>query len=673
MASQNQQMTVIKKEQEVALLDYVSKAQNLMINQFSIRSSLETVDRYYMREDDKTVEQSRLRTANRLGDKTKIQDVTVPIVMPQVQSALAYMVNVFASGYPIFGVAAEPALEDAALQFETIIAENCNTAGWVRQLIMFFRDGLKYNLHGMEVDWQQKTVYGVETDLNFPNSAKPKKQLWEGNAMRRMDMYNTFFDPRVHPAEIHSEGEFAGYIDIYSRIRFKKMMNELFGKVRPSVIERALNSAMPSTSGVGGTPFGYYIPIINSRPLLDQRNVTGTDWMAWAAGMQNKAGTIQYHNAYQVTKVYARILPADFDFAVPEANTPQVWKFLIVNGSVVIYAERMSNAHNFIPIFFGQPLEDGLDYQTKSFANNVEDMQDVASAMWNGYLASKRRLIGDRVLYDPLRVASKDINSTNPSAKIPVRPAAFGKDVKEAVFQFPFRDEQTQTLLDGAERVNKFANLMNGQNPAQQGQFVKGNKTRHEYEDIMGHGNAQNMLMALMSEAQVFTPIKEVIKLNILQYQGDTVLYNQEQGAQIKVNTTDLRKAAVQFKISDGIQPLDKIMAGEEWQTALQVMGTSPAIAASYNMGPMFSYVMKQRGVDLRPFEKPQVQVMYEQQVMAWQQAAAEAAKKGVEFKAPMPQIPPELQQQGKQTQQVQQSATGKALEATQGTGNAGT
>jgi hypothetical protein len=88
---------------------------------------------------------------------------------------------------------------------------------------MFFRDGLKYNFHGVECEWQQKTVAAVETDPKFPNSAKPKQQLWQGNVMRRMDPYNTFFDPRVHPAEIHSEGEFAGYTELYTRVRIKEM------------------------------------------------------------------------------------------------------------------------------------------------------------------------------------------------------------------------------------------------------------------------------------------------------------------------------------------------------------------------------------------------------------------------------------------------------------------
>lgn len=668
MASNTQFHLSPEAERSVCL--YAQKAHELLLNQFSLRNNIEMIDRYYMREVDWTQENVKAKIANRIGDKRKLQDVVVPVVMPQVESALSYMANVFLTGNPIFGVAGDPSTEDAALQMETIVEENSKTAGWTRQLMQFFRDGLKYNLHAVECEWQQRTVATVETNLESPNNAKPKTTIWNGNALRRMDLYNTFFDPRVHPAEIHSEGEFAGYIEMYSRTRMKKMINELYGKIPPKTAIRAFESG-PAPGGMtgSGSPFSYYVPLINPYPILARQNIQSFDWMAWAYNEQDKKQGIRYNNVYEVMKLYARIIPRDFNLNVPEENTPQVWKFILVNGSVVLFAERQTNAHNFIPIFFGQPLEDGLDYQTKSFASNVMDMQDVASALWNGYLASKRRLVTDRVLYDPLRVREKDINSTNPAAKIPVRPTAYGKPVSEAVYQFPFRDEQANSLIEGSDAVVRFANLINNQNPAQQGQFVKGNKTLHEYEDVMGHGNGHNQCMAIMSEAQVFTPLKECIKLNILQYQPADVLYNSGQQQQVAIKPEDLRKAAVHFKMSDGLLPQDKEMSTDEFQVALQVLGSSPQIAAGYNMPPLVTYIMKLRGANLAPFEKSQLQMQFEQMQQQWQEVAIQAVKAGQQ-PPPQPQMPPELVQELQQKQAtggVVPSATAKAAEATQG------
>lgn len=659
----------ISEDSERSILTYALRGSELMQNQFSLRTSMELIDRYYMRECDWTSESVKARIANRLGDKRKLQDITVPIVMPQVEAALAYMANVFVTGHPVFGVSSDPTRQDAALQMETIIEENSVTAGWTRELIMFFRDGFKYNLHALECEWTQKTLPAIETDLTAPNGAAPKNIMWNGNVLKRMDLYNTFFDPRVAPASIYCDGEFAGYTELYSRVRMKQLINDLFGQVPVATVKRAFESAPPSETTSGFGTLSYHVPLINPYPLMLNEALTSSfDWMAWATAANAKnVGAINYQNAYAVTKLYARILPVDFGLTVPKENTPQVWKFLIVNGSVVLLAERCTNAHNYIPIFFGQPLEDGLNFQTKSFASNVMDMQDVASAMLNGFVASKRRLVGDRVLYDPLRVREKDINSNNPAAKIPVRPSAYGKPVGEAVYQFPFRDEATATLLQGSELAIRFANLINNQNPATQGQFVKGNKTLHEYQDVMGHGNSHNQLMALMCEAQVFTPLKDTIKLNILQYQEEAVIFNRDKEQEVNIKPQDLRKQAVHFKVSDGLMPVDKQMSTDEFQTALQVIGSSPALAGEYNIGPMTSYLFKLRGADLTPFEKPRVQIMWEQMMAQWQQVAFEAVKAGQQM-PPMPQMPPELMQMLQSPNGVvQESAKSEALEETTG------
>lgn len=663
----------LNKTQEDYFVDYATKCQTLLLSQFDIRSNLEMIDRYYMREDDWTSENWKARIANRLGNKQKIQNVTVPVVMPQVEAALGYMANVFCTGYPIFGVGSDPANADAALQMETIISENSITAGWIRQLLMFFRDGLKYNLHAVEVDWGQKTTAVIDTDISQTNSAAVRNVIWNGNVVKRLDLYNTFFDPRVHPSDIPSDGEFAGYIEMYSRSRMKKYCNDLFGQVDVRTVERALESELSSgmAGGSNGVPWLYYIPMINPYPLMNRQNLQSFDWMAWANNVSNQKRQIRYGNVYQVMTLYCRIIPSDFDLRVAASQTPQVWKIVVVNQRVVLQAKRLTNAHGMIPLLFGQPLEDGLDYQTKSFGSNVMDMQDVASAMWNGFIASKRRLVGDRVLYDPLRVREKDINNTDPAAKIPVRPSAYGKPVGEAVFPFPFRDEATSTLLQGSQLAVNFANQINNQNPAQQGQFVKGNKTRKEYEDIMGRGNSHNQVMALMSEAQVFTPMKEIIKLNILQYQRNGTIFNPDVQQDVNIDIVKLRQSSIQFKVADGLTPSDKLLSTDELAGAIQALATSPQLGQQYNLAPAFSYLYKSRGVDLRPFEKPQVQVMYEQQVAAWQQAAQEAVAKGVAFNTPMPQIPQALQQMQQQT--PNQTPTAAALASTQGNSDAET
>ena len=644
--------TNLSDEQQQAIVGYANSAQLNVFMNFPIRDAFEEVDRLYMREKDYTQDEWQARTQVRKGNANAFENVTVPIVMPQVEAAMGYYTNVFLTGYPIFGVAADPTNMDAATMMEAVIAENSVAYSWARELSLFFRDGLKYNFHGIECCWDTSTTFDIVNDTGSTGGMKAKPVLRHGNKLRRMDPYNTFFDVRVAPSRIHIEGEYAGYNRVISRVQFKQFMNDLGTSVPPSLIERALASSWGGGTSLVTTnaPFGYYIPSINPFPTLN-KNSGSINWMQWANGLEyRKTVNINYQNTYILTTLYARILPSDFSLDTPGKNTPQVWKFVIVNGQVVVVAERQTNVHSYLPILFGQPLEDGLELQTKSFASNVEAYQSVASALWNGFMASKRRLVGDRVLYDPSRVREADINSKNPAAKIPVRNSAYGKPLDQAVFPFPYRDEATSSFLQAASLIQNMANMTNGQNPAQQGQFVKGNKTRREYEDTMGHGNTRNQQMALATEQQVFIPLKEIIKLNILQYQTDAQITLPGSGVAVPVQMQTLRQKAVQFKVSDGMLPEDKLLSTDEWGMSLQVIGSSPQIATGYNMSPLFSYIMKQRGVDLKPFEKTPEQIQYEQALGAWQQAAALAAQKGTEFKTPMPQAPQQQQTGGAPT-----------------------
>ena len=632
----------INKEQEDAVIAMCSGAQLLLQNQFALTESMTNIDRVYMREKDWTEAELRARRANRAGWASKIQNVTVPIVMPQVESSVSYMIETFLTGYPIFGVSSSPDNEQEAMALQAIVSDQQAMAGWAEQMIMFFRDGLKYNLHALEVTWEQKTTFTIANNKDMPNGAQPKQVVWSGNRIKRMDLYNTFFDPRVHPSRIHIDGEYAGYTEIMGRMQFKQFCNDLTGKVSPLTIKRALESASVQGAFIAGAraPYSYNVPLINPNPMTNNSTIGAYDWSAWFAGQPGNATNIKYQNVYNVTYMYVKILPSEFGFDAPAKNTPQIWKFVIINGQVVLYVERQTNAHGWLPIIFGQPLGDGLDYQTKSFAQNVEDMQAVASALWNGYLASKRRLVGDRAIYDPSRVAKADINSDNPAAKIPVRPSAYGKPIQEAVYAFPYRDEQTNSMLEGAAQVTSFADKINGVNAATQGQFTKGNRTLHEYDDIMGHGNAKNHMMALMTEAQVFVPVKEIIKLNILQYQKDGNVVDRQTGQTQPIDMVALRNSALNFKMSDGVLPKDKEMSEDVLQTAIQVMGSSPQIGSQYRMGDLFSYLMEEQGADISSFQKSQEQIQYEQQLNAWQMAAANAAKAGTAFNTPMPQPP---------------------------------
>lgn len=596
------QVINLSKKSMDGIVEFQKQCLNMFLNQWSIRNMMERIDRDYMREGDLTEDNQESILANLRGDATKMRNPTVPIIYPQVETATAYMTGTFLTGYPMFGVAATPKDMDAAMQMETIIANQQVKGAWVREFMMFFRDGFKYNLCGLEVDWCKETAYNLIQDATYKggNEARPERTVWAGNSIRRLDMYNTFFDTREFPSQVSKKGEFGGYIELYSRIKLKQYINTL-----PEEGKIIGNIPAAFESGTGGAPWEwYYIPQLNPNALINIDPRASTNWLAWAGIDPNNQG-IRYQNMYQVCTIYGRIMPSDLGINVPYKNHPQIWKFVIVNNNTLIYFERLTNAHNMLPIVLGQPLEDGLGYQTKSFATNVKPYQDIATALWAAKMQAERRRVMDRIFYDPNRIRVSDINSANPIARIPVKASAYNKNIKEALDIIPFQDSNSQFFVQTADLVVQMAQMTNGMNKPIEGQFQKGNKTVDEFQTTMGNANARLQTMALFIEAQVMTPIKEMLKTNILQYQGPEEIYNIDQQQVIAVDPQQLREQALAFKLSDGVLPTSKILSTDFMGMILQAIGGSPQLQMEYDFMGMFAYWAKAKGMrDLNQFKR---------------------------------------------------------------------
>ena len=655
-------MKLADKSQE-ALIHFHKQCYSMLNQQWNVREQMRQVDLAYMRESDWTTEHQRAKLANKYGDPTKFQNVTVPVVMPQVEAAVTYQSSVFLTGNPIFGWVAPPEQEDVALQYQAIVEENSIRGGWTRELMIFFRDAFKYNLGIVETTWDRIVTVAVETDISFSlKEGKPKEVIWEGNKVRRWDPYNSFWDSRYKPTEIFKNGEFCGTTELMSRVHLKKFIAELPDKMVAN-IRAAFESGMGSASmGAGGIE-SYYMPMINPDALITRDPKRSTDWMSWAGLLDRPPGEIIYKNLYEVTTLYARIIPQDFRLNVPGANTPQVWKFIIVNHQVLIYAERQTNAHGYLPTLFAQPNEDGLAYQTKSLANNAKPFQDIGSALVNSAMAARRRAISDRGIYNPLLISEAHINSDSPTAKIPMRPAGYNKHPNEAYFPIPFRDDQSQVAFQELPQIMQMANDVNGQNKAKQGQFVKGNKTLHEFDTVMANANGRDQITSMLLETQVFTPMKEIIKINTMQYQAGVSIFSPAQNKVVKVDPVALRKSFVTFKITDGLTPTDKVISSDELAVALQTLASSPQLASEYNLAPAFSYLFATRNVNLKPFEKSPQQIAYEQAVNSWQQVIMQLAKQeNIDPSKYPPQPKPQdygynPEQPGQSMQQQQSSA----------------
>jgi hypothetical protein len=603
----------------------------------NLRAGLEWRDRVYYRETDWTADQLKARWANYWGDAKKMQNPVVPVVQPQVEATVGYLTEVFCTGEPFFGVVAPPAQVDAGLQMESVIGDNSRRFGWRAEYVKCFRDGLKYNLMAMEKAWERKKVFSIINDPSMREDAagKEAEEMYAGNFAKRIDLYNMILDTRVLPNKIHSDGEFVGYVELYPRTKLKQLIIDLGPNTTMNVTDAFKSDCNSYTVG-NNTAGEYYIPLVNPLALLSPSSNYGTNWTSWLAGINNN-GSLEYKGLYEVATIYARFLPNDFNLNLPAKNTPQIFKLIVVNKRWIIYCKRMTNAHNFLPIVVGQPFDDGLGYQAKSFGDNVTPYQEMASSLWAAGIESKRRLVFDRLFYDPSRISKTDIDRTSSVARIPVKPGAYGKPVGDAVFASNYRDDSVVGILEMAQRVQQMAQIANGTNNVQQGQFQKGNKTKYEFETVMNKSDWHPRLLAITLEDSWFAPLKEITKMNIIQYQGQAELYNFAQQKSVQVNPQDLRRAVLQFKLTDGQTPSEKLLSMDLMGQVAQLGMAIPQINAQYDIIGMLLYSFKSQGAYwLDNFKRTPEQ---QQQFLKTTQATANAQE-------PVPKKDPNVQPQ---------------------------
>ncbi len=521
----------------------------------------------------------------------------LPVIKPNIDSSSAYLASIFLSGHPIMGVTADKEHLDSALQMEAVIEENSTASGWTRQLNMYLTDGQKYNFQGVEVNWRTQQIYKPITDLSSANKsgAVSSRVLREGNELKRMDPYNTYYDTNVQPADVHTDGDYVGYVERLTRTKLYSRITEMVNNG-----EHVMNQTEEMWQSMP-LHIRYYEPQILRD---DDVPLEGMDWFAFLGVNENQAHGDAGKSDYELSTMYVRLLPYVHGLKIPNAEMVQIWKLVVVNGQHLISAQRQNNAHDYLPILIGQPHEDGLRFQTKGMGQNLLPFQELCATMHRARMASLERSISDRGIYDPIRIAEKVINSKVPSAKMPVRPGAYGKGLEDVYRPIPFDNRQDHSLLEEIRQIHQWSQEVSHINQSQRGQFVKGNKTLEEYSDVMANADSTHQAAALVIESQTWVPMKEIVKTNILQFQGPGEGLNPEDQSVITIDPATLREASLQFKIADGLLPKDKLLSTPTLELAFNTMATVPSIGLDYNVGEMFVYLMEIKGAKLQQFKR---------------------------------------------------------------------
>lgn len=631
-------VTIVSEASQKSLMEYVTRILSWNHARTNFRNKLEAIDIAYARykEAEAAGNQDGIDRYGSTKCNATSKEVTNPIVISTVDSQVGYWAEVFLSGYPLFPVVTTPEMRKEAESLEGILQDHVTLSQSVAELQLLFRDLAKYNLGAAEVVWGPIATFTPEFDPTSveADARQNKYDIKHINYIKRWSPYNTFMDPLVDPVKVASEGEFIGRTEVWNRTKLKKHLNYLTNEgklVHASVANKAMSS--------GPQPHLYTEdPTINQ--FMTGKRETSTDYDAWAGFAPSvPQGMIKVptngQGIYYVSTLYVRIIPSDYLLNVPGKNSPQIWKLEVVNGQVLISAERLQTAFDNFPVYVGHAIEDGMALQTQSYAELSMPIQDATTRLFNIRFQAANRAIQDRGFYNPEMIRSSDINSPIPSAKIAVKVQALNENggLEQAYRQMPFDARGTEGVLQDALLINEWNKELTGQNNASRGQFQKGNKTMAEFETIMGNAENRSRLSSLTIAIRIITPLKEQLKLNLLQFGEDTQVISPRSKEPLEVQIGKLIQANLQFELADGYTPKSKMANTDMLMGIMNLISTSPFLQQVYGqqLPGLLAHMAQLGGV--RGFDQ-------------YATAALGEYQKNVEFQQQLMQMIQQIQQQ---------------------------
>lgn len=561
------------------------------------RSRFEEIDRYVQKSTDRSEATRKGQAARKAGNKAAISNMEIPVTHIYSETAHAYLVATFLTGTPLFAAVADRQHEDVASMLTALTLRDQIRFNWVSEYIQALRDAVMYPYFAVEYEWKAKRGNSAETMLveGSSNTGTAKPILYEGNSVKRIDPYNLILDPAVPPNKVHSDGTYVGYVEQLNYIQVKEMYSELNNLYTIKKNLEAIFQCSASTQL-------YFRPKINDHTPQYNPN----DWPTFF-GVNAKVLPKTGAGVYEKVTLYRKIIPKEFDITLPSGGEPQIFKFIWING-LLAYAEPASSSHEYLPIIVGQ-LHSG-DHSQKSFVEYLFDNQDLSTALLSAGLASMRRAVGDRAIYNPRMVRKEDVDSDNPVSKIPIISNSYNIDPRQAYSQIPYNDTVTPIFQSTLGMSMQLAEDVHGINRASQGNFIRGNKTMFEFDKIMSNSESRLQLGALNIESTFFAPSKEVLKMNYLVRAQNEEITNYITQAQINVDPVQLRQFAPMYKMASGIMPATKLANTEVLIQALQFMAADPIVSLEYDLGAITVSALKQQGfTDIESYRRTEEQM----------------------------------------------------------------
>ena len=599
------------------------------------------------------------------GEGTSMPPMRLALSKSQLDDMVTYVLSLIMPDGQIYGAIAPTEKANAAAAFAAYMNHDARMFAHYDAYKKSIRDALAYNFGGLHAVWTQQHGIKLVVDETTQQVQQQRGVTYSGNALDALDPYNTMIDWSVKPKYLYRLGEYAGFVELMSLDALHRQQYEehIYGfkdafrvEYNPRSGEYTHDAIVPDwitrgaaigQAAMGGTNGAYNTNFYVRKPSVRSSSY-GADP---CEGGNDAANSKRYPNKIDFTKVmedrvshsasrediderqcervtmYIRLVPKEWGLS-PLASF-ELWKFVIINGRLIVVGEPARTAHDFIPIFVSTPETDVDEAESKSQIEYLNPMQDYIAAQLNSHVTSQRKkLNGGITIYDPVRIPLNELKDPT-HGTIAARPSLSDQPLSSAIHQISDVPDTNNTISE----MKVLHDLMLQLNPTQQANQVASleRATQYQAAATVQAGSRRQFTTARVIDTQAFTPCRIVLSTNIMINGEKLKLRIPPFDEETDVTPQQFISENLEFRLSDGLRGLDRVLLTQMAKDVLAATLQSKQAAAQIDIVKMLDWVMRVAG--------------------------NEVSLEGFRLKSQMDAMPPEVKDAALQLFQQQQAA----------------
>jgi hypothetical protein len=517
--------------------------------------------------------------------------IKLPLTYVHLDDMMTYFAATFSPNRGMFYHTGKPDEVSEANQIITLMNNHAIYAGYYREVLLTTFNCMKYNLGGFYSYWA--TDSGPKLSKNAQGAdIVTTETKWQGNRVEALDMYNTFWDPHVHPTKLNHEGEWCGRAMMRSHYWLKN-------KCAAGVFFNC-EDLLANDNGISETIYYRHPPTAARMNENESLAGAGVDYASWFSETPDFA----HNSGFELTEIHIRLNPVDFGLidgnaaAKQERNRYETWRFTIANNERIIECTYMNNIHGMLPFHLGVVNDDLMGQSQKAVSEIIMPLQDFASFLLNIHVQANRKNVWGLTVYDPTMVDLGDMKDGEVSARVPLKAAGYGKDVRTAVWRDNATLDTKQTMGD----VDSVMAIINQFFPTQSLPSQIASIDRAVGSQVAAVQQGANRRMhktARLLDDTMFRGMRFSMYYNIIQFQPDNAVVNDFYGREVTIDLSKLRTLDLPFIIGQGLKALDRQAASESLQTLIFALIQNPMAAQRLDLIGLIDYWTSMIDIDV--------------------------------------------------------------------------